>query len=512
MNMKKMTCATIVLAFLSVPSGFSEEAIGGEMIHIKARLYWSDKGPDAGLISAPSVVVKEGAVAKFEDVVEIFTPSKYDPPRIPKSMLGKTTGGSVIGGPKAPKLPTHAAEGSVLPPFPKNFEQQKIGLSLEFRPIIRTDGSVEVQCDLNQVALRGFVNHGTPITIEKPSGLLEKNTRTIEVQENRQLKPEFLKRSKSVSFTKDNFSKPVKFQAVTASAKASAPDPDFAAELAQSTLPSLTLELNAERLPQLKAIKLPEFAKGVPLQIHLSMKTIAFNYETSIPAEIANIENAFFTDAEYQSVIRKLGSIKGVDLMSSPSIVTRSGQLANVEVIREFVYPIEFDPAETMKSPSSGAFPVTPIRPKKFATAEIGYVFDLKPRLLEDGSIEIEVSPKLSEFLGFLNFGAPITAQAKGAFGKSKAVVLTENKLETPTFSRQGISTTFRMPSAMTAMIGGLVSDEEQVIEDKIPFLGDLPVIGKIGRKTKTVEIKQAVYFFITAELINSAGMPVANP
>jgi len=79
------------------------------------------------------------------------------------------------------------------------------------------------------------------------------------------------------------------------------------------------------------------------------------------------------TDPQFQVVIRALNQKKGVDLMSAPSVTTKSGQKATVEVVREFYYPTEFDPPQIPQQfgstggqslagggSSGGSFPVTP--------------------------------------------------------------------------------------------------------------------------------------------------------
>jgi len=52
------------------------------------------------------------------------------------------------------------------------------------------------------------------------------------------------------------------------------------------------------------------------------------------------------TDPQFQVVVRALGQKKGVDLMSAPSVTTKSGVEANVSVVREFLYPTEFNPPQ----------------------------------------------------------------------------------------------------------------------------------------------------------------------
>src|SRR5207244_5385341 len=49
-----------------------------------------------------------------------------------------------------------------------------------------------------------------------------------------------------------------------------------------------------------------------------------------------------FTDPQFQLVIRALNQKKGVDLLSSPRVTTKSGQRAVIEIVREFRYPTQF--------------------------------------------------------------------------------------------------------------------------------------------------------------------------
>src|SRR5439155_17671242 len=53
-----------------------------------------------------------------------------------------------------------------------------------------------------------------------------------------------------------------------------------------------------------------------------------------------------FTNPQFQVVIRALNQKKGIDLLSAPSVTTKSGQRAIVEVIREFRYPLTYTPPQ----------------------------------------------------------------------------------------------------------------------------------------------------------------------
>ncbi|MCB1079068.1 MAG: type II and III secretion system protein, partial [Verrucomicrobiae bacterium] len=99
-----------------------------------------------------------------------------------------------------------------------------------------------------------------------------------------------------------------------------------------------------------------------------------------------------FTDPQFQVMIRALNQHKGVDLMSAPSVLARSGQRAKIEVIREFIYPTEYDPPEIPNQIGGGisvgggagggatsGFPVTPATPAAFETRNTGITLEVDP-------------------------------------------------------------------------------------------------------------------------------------
>src|SRR4029078_9409314 len=53
-----------------------------------------------------------------------------------------------------------------------------------------------------------------------------------------------------------------------------------------------------------------------------------------------------FTNPQFQVVIRALNQKKGIDLLSAPSVTTKSGQRAIIEVVRELRSPVRFTPTQ----------------------------------------------------------------------------------------------------------------------------------------------------------------------
>ena len=91
-----------------------------------------------------------------------------------------------------------------------------------------------------------------------------------------------------------------------------------------------------------------------------------------------------FTDPQFQVLIRELNQRKGVDLLSAPSVTTKPGQQATVEVVRQLPYKDE------------AGHP---------ASIETGVTFSVLATLAAKGQIELDLTPKTVE-LDRRRFGA----------------------------------------------------------------------------------------------------------
>ena len=226
-----------------------------------------------------------------------------------------------------------------------------------------------------------------------------------------------------------------------------------------------------------------------------------------------------FTDPQFQVVIRALAQRKGTDLMSAPSVTTRSGQRANIEVVREFRYPTEFNPpqiptnfgggggATLLGQTSSKTFPVTPTTPTAFEMRPVGVRMEVDPVLGPDGyTIDLNLSPEVTEFEGFINYGSPIQTSDTDALGNPITVVLTENKILQPVFSTRKVTTQVTIWDGQTVAIGGLIREDVQATEDKVPILGDIPWLGRLFQTKAEDHQKRNLMIFVTAKLMDPSG------
>ena len=232
------------------------------------------------------------------------------------------------------------------------------------------------------------------------------------------------------------------------------------------------------------------------------------------------------TDPSFQLVIRALNQKKGVDLLSAPKVVTKSGQKAIIEIIREFRYPTEFDPPQIPQNFGGGgnggtgttqinSFPVTPTTPTSFETRNTGVTLEVEPVVGPDSyTIELSLVPQVVEFEGFINYGSPITTaspafSAAGIQIGSTQTVITPNVINQPIFSTRKVTTNVSIYDGQTVLIGGLIREDVQKVEDKTPLLGDIPLIGRLFRSNVDQHLKRHLVIFVSARLIKPDGEAV---
>ena len=231
-----------------------------------------------------------------------------------------------------------------------------------------------------------------------------------------------------------------------------------------------------------------------------------------------------FTNPQFQVVIRALSQKKGVDLMSAPKVTTKSGRKAIVRVAREFPYPTEFNapepPPPTTGSgdevgPPPGSFVsqgvVTPSTPTAFETRNLGVTLEVEPIIGPDGyTIDLNLSPEVVEFDGFINYGSTINGPIFNVLTQTiQSAVLTQNVINQPIFSTRKVTTSVSIWDGQTVALGGLVREDVQKVQDKVPILGDIPLAGRLFRSNVDQKIKRNLIIFVTARLMDAEGRPV---
>ncbi|WP_395751154.1 Amuc_1098 family type IV pilus outer membrane protein [Prosthecobacter sp.] len=251
-----------------------------------------------------------------------------------------------------------------------------------------------------------------------------------------------------------------------------------------------------------------------------------------------------FTDPQFQTVLRALSQKKGVDVNASPSVTTKSGLKATAEITQEFIYPTEFDPPRLPQGGGGGTIRfgggggggaqppmiATPTTPTAFEMRKTGVLVEVEPVISEDGrTVELTISPELTTFEGFVNYGSPILSPAAvsvvpiqlGAAGTTTVGttgyvpisnpdnLITPNLILQPIFKVQKVTTAVKIYDGATVVLGGAKIQKHTLVEDKVPILGDMPFVGRMFKaNTKQTDTKNIV-IFVTVEVVDPSGQRV---
>ncbi len=267
---------------------------------------------------------------------------------------------------------------------------------------------------------------------------------------------------------------------------------------------------------------------------------------TASPAPGVLSLSGIYDSGSYQMIMRGLSQKKGVDVMSAPSLVISGDEpmeyapapdqlasdqndetgCAKIEVIRRFVYPTEYDEPQIESSGNnwnnnndnnnggySGSMPVAaPANPSAWGVEEVGVMLRFQIEPLKDGDGDIvrfkRFEIRVVDFEGFVNYGSPITAGIANQ-KTIEHIVLTENRIDMPIFSRRYINSNPCVYDGHTIAIGGMIQDEVQKVEDKVPVFGDLPLIGRLFRSNAESHIRKNLMVFVTADIIDPFGKPM---
>lgn len=246
--------------------------------------------------------------------------------------------------------------------------------------------------------------------------------------------------------------------------------------------------------------ELPAIAQGAPvLPISVDLGEDAGN--------LVNYATTLGGGVNMELVIRALERQSGNDLLSAPKLTVLSGKTAEIVVAEEFRYPEMYGDtnAEVGKGDSSSGsagVAITAGTPRSFTTRNVGVEMEVTPTVEEDNSISLLLKPKVTEFEGFVEYGGTSVAIA------SDTTVTVPSGFYQPVFSIRRIQTEVTIWDGATVVMGGLTREQSVRIKDRVPILGDLPLLGRLFRSEGESTQKRNLLIFVTANLVSPGGSP----
>lgn len=181
----------------------------------------------------------------------------------------------------------------------------------------------------------------------------------------------------------------------------------------------------------------------------------------------------------FSSVLQMLRLRSNTKVVSNPRIVVLNNQTASIQVGNDIPLP-SFERNETTGS----------VEISGFTFREVGVVLNVTPHINSAEEILVELAPEISSRSGQEAFGT----------------------FNIPSFAVTRASTQVLIKSGETIAIGGLLTDAVAIADQRVPFLSDIPFVGKLFRSKRqtpgTTNQKSETLFFVTVTMVDSVGQP----
>ena len=203
---------------------------------------------------------------------------------------------------------------------------------------------------------------------------------------------------------------------------------------------------------------------------HLSELSIGSLKHPATDAALALTTKGIFHDINAQ--IKALVRDGQAEVLSRPSVLALNNRMAYISVSEDV--PI-----------ARSSYAKADYQSTSFSKEKVGITLALRPRIDATGEeVSMQVNAEVSA----------VVPDADLEVRDHNGVLLASS----PTFSRREVKTYVRVANNTPFIIGGLIAKDKQSTVDKVPFLGDIPLLGALFRSKKHEAVKREVIIVLT--------------
>ena len=173
--------------------------------------------------------------------------------------------------------------------------------------------------------------------------------------------------------------------------------------------------------------------------------------------------------------LRMLNEDKDAEFLANPRVVTANNQKAQIKITRNQPVPqLNFN-EQTAQAVFSG-----------FQDKEFGNTLDVTPSVNKDDFVSMLVKPEISNKVGDATF------------------VFSGSTVTSPVIDKRVLESNVLIKSGDTLAIGGLLQDESSKAKNKVPGLGDVPLLGYLFQEKVNARTKRNLLIFVTPTIIKA--------
>ena len=212
----------------------------------------------------------------------------------------------------------------------------------------------------------------------------------------------------------------------------------------------------------------------------------------------------------FAAVVQLLQNAIGKDLVAAPRVTLADGKQSKIVISRRMFYPTSYtQPTVPNNDQGEGAGFILPSNPTAFESRDIGTTLEVKGESTSiPKAVDLDFTNLLVEdFEGFVDYGVAIAAAPLIPTSQARTNTTIGNApFLVPIFTKKSLQSRVRLIDGETVGMGGLISDTVQLVDDKVPMLGDIPMLGRLFRSESSQKIKSNLVIFCTMRIINPDG------
>lgn len=195
-------------------------------------------------------------------------------------------------------------------------------------------------------------------------------------------------------------------------------------------------------------------------------------FSASQPASNPNFGAILRSPYSIAATLDALATQNRARTLASPNLSAIDGQPATAFIGDQIKYVIAVQQTQTGPTIQT-------------ETATVGITLKVTGKASPDGYITLYVHPEVSSITSFANLG---------------------NGISLPQISTRFVDTTIRVKSGETIAIGGLLREQDVNNLQKVPIIGDIPILGQLFRRSEKRKSRSEIVVFVTAKASEDGG------
>ena len=205
--------------------------------------------------------------------------------------------------------------------------------------------------------------------------------------------------------------------------------------------------------------------------ISSTMQTRAANSLLALDGLAVGVARYKASGTSFATILNLIAQDADSNVLSTPSIMTMDNEEASIVVGQE----IPITTGETLSGSNSNPF-------RSVTRQEIGVKLTVRPQINEGNAVKMYINQEVSSIFGPL--------------GEMSTDLIT---------NKRNIKTTVLVEDGETIVLGGLIDDDVQESVKKVPFLGDIPLLGRLFKTTSISRTKRNLMVFLRPTIVRNS-------